>query len=460
MPMESTPRKERRWSAAVSALACLLPMLLLVLPRTALAVPSFATQTGLPCSQCHVIAFGPALTPYGRQFKLNGYTFKKAGSSSFNIPLALGAQLGYENIRKPSPAPSPYSDKANIYLQDVSAYVTNGFGDHFGSFVKVTYNAVGQHFSWDKLDVRYARTLELGGHSLVAGITVNNNPTVQDLWNSLPVWGFPYNQTTFTPFPQGAPMLRGLLGDTVLGASAYTMIDDLVYAELGFYKGLTNKWLGNLGDAGANQNIVGASPYARFVLQKQYGAHYVAAGFTGLWVKQEPYTPNSSLTNSYSDYALDASYQWNVGTAHAVDAHASWIHENQSLDASFAMGASDAISNSLNTLEADAAYVYQQTWVGSLGLFASDGTTNHLLYQPAPVFGNLSGTPQTRGYRAQLEWVPFGKVDSRLSPWVNLRLAVQYTGYWRFNGNSNNYDGFGRSASDNNTLFVWAWLAF
>src|SRR5215831_18257670 len=38
----------------------------------AYAVPSFARQTGLPCSSCHTTI--PELTPFGRLFKLNGYT--------------------------------------------------------------------------------------------------------------------------------------------------------------------------------------------------------------------------------------------------------------------------------------------------------------------------------------------------------------------------------------------------
>jgi len=38
-------------------------LLLLALPRTAHAVPSFAAQTGQPCTACHVGAFGPQLTP-------------------------------------------------------------------------------------------------------------------------------------------------------------------------------------------------------------------------------------------------------------------------------------------------------------------------------------------------------------------------------------------------------------
>ena len=36
------------------------------------ALPSYARQTGQPCATCHT-AF-PELTPYGRQFKIGGYT--------------------------------------------------------------------------------------------------------------------------------------------------------------------------------------------------------------------------------------------------------------------------------------------------------------------------------------------------------------------------------------------------
>jgi hypothetical protein len=59
----------------------------------------------------------------------------------------------------------------------------------------------------------------------------------------------------------------------------------------------------------------------------------------------------------------------------------------------------------------------------------------------------------------QLEYVPFGKQGSYGSPWANARFGLQYTGYNKFNGASHDYDGFGRNASSNNTLFVFAWLA-
>jgi hypothetical protein len=66
------------------------------------------------------------------------------------------------------------------------------------------------------------------------------------------------------------------------------------------------------------------------------------------------------------------------------------------------------------------------------------------------VGGNLSGNPGTRGGTLEAFWTPL----------QNLRLGAQYTLYERYNGASHNYDGFGRNASDNNSLFVYAWAAY
>jgi hypothetical protein len=141
---------------------------------------------------------------------------------------------------------------------------------------------------------------------------------VQDLWNSTPVWGFPYIETPFAPFPNANPILSSV-GNTVLGGSAYAMIDNLVYTELAFYKGVSNKWLGNLGVPHGDPNIVGAAPYFRIAAQKQAGEHYVEVGFTGFWVEQVSFTPGSPLTNHYNDYALDASYA--LGASDTVSNH-------------------------------------------------------------------------------------------------------------------------------------------
>jgi hypothetical protein len=53
----------------------------------------------------------------------------------------------------------------------------------------------------------------------------------------------------------------------------------------------------------------------------------------------------------------------------------------------------------------------------------------------------------------------FDKDDSWLRPFANPKLGIQYTAYTQSNGASKNYDGFG-NASANNTLFIFAWMAF
>ena len=80
------------------------------------------------------------------------------------------------------------------------------------------------------------------------------------------------------------------------------------------------------------------------------------------------------------------------------------------------------------------------------------------MYAPGSLSGFNNGSPDSNGYILQLEYVPFGKLNSPLRPWLNLRLGLQYTGYSKFNGGSSNYDGAGRSASDNNTLFAFFWV--
>ena len=142
-----------------------------------------------------------------------------------------------------------------------------------------------------------------------------------------------------------------------------------------------------------------------------------------------------------------------------MSANVAVIHEKQILDASFAAGASVNPDNHLNTVSLDVTYGFRQTYVAGVGLFNTSGSTDVGLYTPNPVGGSLSGSPDSRGYTLQLEYIPFGKLDSFARPWLNVRVGLQYTGYSKFNGAGSNYDGFGRSAGDNNTLFLFYWFA-
>src|SRR5258707_15840544 len=58
----------------LKALAPILVIMLVVLfyKPSVHAVPSYSRQTGMPCATCHYAP--PELTPFGRKFKLEGYT--------------------------------------------------------------------------------------------------------------------------------------------------------------------------------------------------------------------------------------------------------------------------------------------------------------------------------------------------------------------------------------------------
>src|SRR5450756_127101 len=71
----------------VAAVAVLAGFLTVGFTPQARALPSFARQTGQPCGTCHTDF--PALTPYGRRFKLLGYT--TGGGAYRTTPFSNGA---------------------------------------------------------------------------------------------------------------------------------------------------------------------------------------------------------------------------------------------------------------------------------------------------------------------------------------------------------------------------------
>jgi hypothetical protein len=93
--------------------------------------------------------------------------------------------------------------------------------------------------------------------------------------------------------------------------------------------------------------------------------------------------------------------------------------------------------------------------------FATWGNKDPTLYAPAPTSGSRTGRPNSNGWIVELDYLPFNKSGGpSFWPWFNPKFIVQYTLYTEFNGASRNYDGSGRRASDNNTLYVAAWFPF
>jgi hypothetical protein len=157
---------------------------------------------------------------------------------------------------------------------------------------------------------------------------------------------------------------------------------------------------------------------------------------------------------------MDASFQWLGNRTHMVTAYGRWLHEDQTLNGTFDSGNTGNPKQHLTELRANISYWFRQTYGVTGGVFRTTGSTDAVLYTASPITGSASGRPNTQGLLAEIDWVPFGKADSWRSPWANLKLGLQYVGYSQFNGAGHNYDGYGRNASNNNTVYLFAWIAF
>ncbi len=454
--MRSSSRPASFFSSRSTLPAGLAVVILAAVSAPASALPSFAQQTGYACAQCHTISFGPALTAYGREFKLNGYVF---GDAPSQMPLALMVQGGYTRTGADEPAPPAphFADNNNVSVDQVGLFVAGRVSEHIGAFAQFTYGGEARHFHWDNTDIRYARAFTIGDKAVVAGISLNNNPTVQDLWNSTPAWGFPYIASGLGPTPAATPLI-GSLAQTVAGATAYAMFGNRFYIEAGGYRGLPDRWLDNVGlYPGNSPHMVGVSPYLRANVQFAPGDHYFSIGAFGLDGHLQP-DPTITAKDRYTDIGFDANYQYAAAGKHALAVNAATIRENRQLDSSFANGLSDSPNSHLRTVHLDASYTYDLTWGAAVAGFDTRGDTNVALYGSGPVSGSANGSPNSQGYILQAEYIPFGKTKSFGRPYLNVRLGLQYTGYTKFNGGTSNYDGSGRNASDNNTLFAFVWV--
>src|SRR5216684_4080023 len=137
--------------------------------RPAEALPSYARQTGQECAACHN-GF-PELTPYGRLFKLNGYTF--AGGTSNLPPLAvmLVPSFTHTQAAQQPGAAEHFGPNNNIApIQSGSLFYGGTIAGNVGAFVQATYDHVGRTFSWDNTDIRYAASTNLFDGELVYGV--------------------------------------------------------------------------------------------------------------------------------------------------------------------------------------------------------------------------------------------------------------------------------------------------
>jgi hypothetical protein len=420
------------------------------------ALPSYARQTGLPCSGCHTTP--PELNASGRLFKLLAYSDRSENSitapsdkrrSGLNMLEFLPLSAFLETSLTSTKAPQPGTQNWNFeFPQDISLYLAGAWATHLGSFMQITYNMQDDHFSIDNTDIRYADKTKLSGKELDYGLTLNNNPTVEDLWNSTPAWGFPFIAPDSVPTPAASPVINGLLGVDVAGLGAFAMWDQHLYFAGTLYRSDhvddTQPTTGQC----CNYNIRGVAPYWRLAWQQNGRTANLEVGAYGIHMKSTPGAvtgPEDSYTNFGPDIQYDRTFGKDV-----LSVRGSYVRENSALVASADNGNANPGPHHLNASNANVEYHVGNRYSGTFGWFLTNGTTDINLYPQAAVTGSANGNPRSAGIMANVSYWPV----------QNLDLAVQYTDYTRFNGGTTNYDDAGRNASDNNTVYLLARFVF
>ncbi len=464
-----------RMTIGIGAFFALLASLFLQVP-TASAIPSYARQTGFPCKSCHFMP--PELTPLGRAFKLNGYTMAgkptvtspgKGNTSPLNIlesfPLSVLFDTAFTSLKSPQPIvqggiTTTTQNGSFQFPEDASLFLAGAWATHVGSFVQVTYSTQDGHFNWDNSDIRYANSTKLFKKDLAYGITLNNNPTVEDLWNSTPAWGFPWVNSDWAPTPNAGAIINGALAQDVAGIGGYAMWDNHLYFAGTVYRSahlgapLPNAGIDNSG-APLSINIRGVAPYWRVAWQQTMKNNYLEIGSYGIHLKSTPGGLPGGITgleDGYTDWAADFQYDRTIPQfrGDVLSIRGTYIRENSSLLSTFTNDGASLVQHHLNTAQVNAEYHLGDKYSGTIGYFNVNGTPDPLLYPAGPITGNANGDPRSSGVIANISWWPV----------QNIGLTLQYTGYTRFNGAGTNYDGAGRNAGSNNTLYLLARFVF
>lgn len=423
--------------------------------NSAFAVPSFARQTGLSCDTCHTVF--PALTPFGRNFKLNGYTMTvnpqvKSGdtqepalSINSQLPLSVMVQTSVSSTAKATPG----QQNPDVALPDqFSMFFAGEITKHFGAFVQITYAQVDGGFGFDLADMRYANHTTIGGEDTTYGFTVNNGPTIEDLWNSTPSWGYPYVASEYVPGPAAGPFIASdAMQTNSAGVGVYAKRGDL-YGAVTFYRSANQGADPGTRDMALDQT----SPYARFAWSQDAADHSLEFGVFYLNANFRP-DGTSTAVDKYTDLGIDGQYQLFSGD-NLYEVHGSYINEKADWGATTASNASDTTKY----LAINGDWYYQRRYGVTVGYFNTTGDSDCLIFNGNPsctgpateIDGSANGSPDSTGFMAEVDYLPA----------MNVKLAAQFTFYSKFNGGDTNYDGAGRSASDNDTVFLNAWFAF
>lgn len=449
------------------------------------AVPSFAGQTGAPCSACHVGGFGPELTPFGMSFKVNGYTLGGGTGPWSRMPFNVNFMPSYTGLAKDRPT-APVGYGANNFVTPGCANFIIATGRTYGKgawgagvlekiYINLGDGLVAQrptYIGQGPSDLKLTKPIALkGGHSLLLGFDLNNKTTQGDPYDNA-LYGsrdsgdgaryfFPYFGPTNAVAPIARPIINSL-GSNVVGASLYAFFDNSIYAQIGEYQTYSTDDLTLLGRSNPAVGFInGSAPYFRLAWQRTWATNFLEVGalYFDAPLNKVSGIANPLAQNEYRDWGVDLIYQRTFG-ANTLAVTANYLHEDQDRTASFNAGKTSNRSDTLNQFRVAAAYYWNNTYGATLAYNAISGSSDTKLYPTASLTGSAAHSPDTQSIIAEVNWTPFANNTGKGFPWYNVRVGLQYQYFLEFNGGTTNYDGKGRNAGDNDMLLLYTWWSF
>jgi len=417
----SLPLRLRR---AAYAPWLLLVALLMFASNSAHAIPAYARQTGSACADCHAGAYGPALTPYGMRFKLNGYT--DTDGQGTKIPLA--AQItGSRNV--------PERGESTTQLSEADVYLAGRISDHLGGFVKVVTENIGDdHYNTklSNLDLRFvAKDLKIAGKETTVGVAINNSPGFDD-----PIAALPYASSLGPPAVSGTLLNLSsahTLYNRVIGGSVYALYDNDWYGEIGTYNTMPTSMIDHLGyNPASDPGRLSDTGYFRFAYMKDLKRQFFSAGVVALTTKRQ--LPRNAPSDDITDLGYDLTYQFLGNREHIVQVSYVNILEQRDYGSTPVVGGIAAKSQgNARDQTLSVTYTFKQSYALQVAHLISAGSQDPVRYPPF-------GKPDSTANMISLYWTPFGKDDSFTSL-ANLKIAGTWYRYTRFNGASMNIFG-------------------
>jgi hypothetical protein len=258
-------------------------------------------------------------------------------------------QATYDQWNRPLPDSKVAGAKSQgddfQFPQQFSIMHTGAVSDHVGAWMQMTYLQNTGNIGIDNNEVRYSD--HTANNDWLWGLTLNNNPSFQDVWNTGEAYGIPYFpvQSLYLPTqPLGGASLRAPIFTTfpglAAGLGAYVWYKDSIYLEFSEYHAaksgsvIANEDSSNLNVGGGTIDTF--APYWRAAYERDWGYNSASIGTSGMYVKFVPkefagQTLSPGNQNRYLDLSVDWQYQYN-GQHNIFTFLGHYTHENQEND--------------------------------------------------------------------------------------------------------------------------------